>query len=51
MLVNFVHPQKPHLDVVKHIYKYVEGTIDMGLFYQKGKDFFVQTFICRLGQW
>jgi hypothetical protein len=28
-----MHPQKPHLDVVKHIYKYVKGTIDMGLLY------------------
>jgi hypothetical protein len=27
------HPQKPHLDVVKRIYKYVKDTIDMGLLY------------------
>jgi hypothetical protein len=27
------HLQKPHLDVVKHIYRYMKGTIDMGLLY------------------
>jgi hypothetical protein len=27
-----------HLDVVKHIYRYVKGTIDMGLLYCKGED-------------
>jgi hypothetical protein len=38
------HPQKPHLDVVKHIYRYVKGAIDMGLFYWQGEDCVLSKF-------
>jgi len=38
------HPQKPHLDVVKYIYKFVIGTIDMGLLYQQGEDCLLSKF-------
>jgi hypothetical protein len=38
------HPQKPHLDVVKHIYRFVIGTIDMGLLYQQGEDCLLSKF-------
>jgi hypothetical protein len=40
----YMHPQKPHLDVVKHIYRYVKSTIDMGLFYWQGKDYVLSKF-------
>jgi hypothetical protein len=33
-----MHPQKFHLNVVKHIYKYVKNSTDMDLFYQQGED-------------
>ncbi len=39
-----MHPQKPHLDVVKHIYWFVIGTIDMGLLYQQGEDCLLSKF-------
>ncbi len=39
------HLQKPHLDAVKHIYRYVKGTIDMGLFYWQGEDCVLSKFL------
>ncbi|GKV36582.1 hypothetical protein SLEP1_g44695 [Rubroshorea leprosula] len=32
-------PRKPHLEAVKKILKYVNTTLDMGLFYKKGANF------------
>lgn len=32
------HPQEPHLQAVKHIYRYLQGTIDFGLLYRQGED-------------
>jgi hypothetical protein len=44
-----MHFQKPHLDVVKHIYRYAKGTIDMGLLYCQGEDCVLSRFWMQIG--
>jgi hypothetical protein len=37
-LSRFAHyPQKPHLDVVRHLFRYLKGTLDFGLLYRRGE--------------
>lgn len=31
-------PQVPHAQAVKHLYRYLQGTIDLALFYRRGED-------------
>jgi len=38
------NPKKPHLDAVKHILKYVKGTINFGIIYKKTKDYQVMGY-------
>lgn len=38
------NPKKTHLNVVKRIFKYLQGTLDYGLWYPKGKNFKSITF-------
>ncbi len=45
----YKHLQMPHMDAIKHIYRYVKGTIDTGLFYRQGEDFFGPNFQMQIG--
>ena len=38
-------PKETHVTVVKRIFKYLKGTMDYGLWYPKGQDFTLKTFI------
>jgi hypothetical protein len=39
LVSRFNHaPQKPHMDAVNHILRYVRGTLDFGLCFQRGED-------------
>ncbi|KAG6468104.1 hypothetical protein ZIOFF_072672 [Zingiber officinale] len=38
-------PRKPHLEEAKNILKYINSTLDMGLFYKKGEKFSLEGFV------
>ncbi|KAG6477308.1 hypothetical protein ZIOFF_066561 [Zingiber officinale] len=38
-------PKKPHLEEAKNILKYINSTLDMGLFYKKGAKFSLEGFV------
>ena len=38
------NPKKPHLDAVKHILRYVKGTINFGIIYKETKDYQVMGY-------
>ncbi|KAG6509746.1 hypothetical protein ZIOFF_027751 [Zingiber officinale] len=38
-------PRKPHLEEAKNILKYINSTLDMGLFYKKGAKFSLEGFV------
>lgn len=37
-------PQEPHMQAVKHIYRYLRGTSDLALLYQRGEDNYLSGF-------
>jgi hypothetical protein len=42
-------PQESHLEIVKHIFCYLKGTIDFGIFNQKGNSIIVKGFQIQIG--
>jgi hypothetical protein len=42
---RFCHnPQVPHLIAVKHLFRYIKGTMDFGLLYRRGEDIILLGF-------
>ena len=37
-------PKETHVTTIKRIFKYLEGTMEYGLWYPKGKDFILEAF-------
>lgn len=44
MLQGFRHPLRTHIHTVKRIFKYLQGTMEYGLWYPSGNDFFLTTY-------
>jgi hypothetical protein len=40
-----VAPKETHVQVVKQIFRYLKGTLDFRLWYPKGEDFTLTTYI------
>jgi hypothetical protein len=38
-------PQKPHFEATKHIFKYVNGIVDFGIFYHRKRNGIINNFI------